>query len=81
MERLSRPAIDHLKEIGWGIFMIDLVFVMLALLFWSHFGTALTLLVFGSLAAAVTLLIGGIAVVNVMLVWLYDRWRRRSRVT
>lgn len=78
MERPARPAVDHLKEVAWAVFMIDLVLLLLGLFLVPHLGAGLALGVFGVLMASVTLLIGGLALLNVGWVVLHERWERRS---
>lgn len=77
MERASHPIVDHLKEVAWGVLMIDLVFGLMALLFLPHLGSGLTFAVFGTLAFMVTVLIVGLALTNVA--WVLVRERRARR--
>ena len=79
VERSAHPVADHLKEVFWAVFMIDLVLVLLALLFAPHFGRTITLWVFGIMAAAATGLIGGLALLNVIAVWIYERWEWKKK--
>lgn len=78
MERAAHPAMDHLKEVAWGILIIDLVLGLMAVLFLPHLGSGLSLGVFGALAVMVTLLICGLAVANVLWVLFRERWDRRA---
>ena len=78
VERSAHPVADHLKEVFWAVFLIDLVLVLLALLFVPHFGRTITLWVFGVMAASATAIIGGLALLNVVAVWIYERWKGRK---
>jgi hypothetical protein len=77
MERLSRPASDYLKEIAWAIFMLKLIYSLIGLLLARHLGIVHTLWLVGLLIGGTTLFLGGIAVMNVLLVAVLDFLRRR----
>jgi hypothetical protein len=77
MERLPRPEMDYLIEVAWAVFMLDLIFLLLGLLFVRHLGIVPTAWLIGVLMAATTLFLGGTAVANVLAVSALDRIRRR----
>jgi hypothetical protein len=78
MERSSRPASAYLKEVAWAVFMLNLIIFLMGLLFARHLGIVPTLWLVGVLMSGTTLFLGGMAVLNVLLVSIVDLVRSRS---
>lgn len=79
MERTRNPTAEHVKEVAWAVAMIDLILVLLAVGMGAHLGRAVALWFFLGVAAVVTLVIGGLLLLNLVGVWLYTAWERRRR--
>jgi hypothetical protein len=77
MEKPVDPRGEYVKEIAWAILMIDVIIGLCALLVSRHVGMGTAARVCAGFAALVTVVFGGILLVNLILVWLYGRWERR----
>ena len=77
VEQHSRAAVEHLKEFGWFLFMVNLVAGLLALVLSRSVGGTAAFWAYIVLAAPITLFVGGTAILNVACVALYEKWRGR----
>ncbi|MBV9772788.1 MAG: hypothetical protein JO040_02500 [Gemmatimonadetes bacterium] len=78
MEKPASPLVEHLKEYAWAVLMIDLIIGVCALVLARHIGIGPAARVFVGLATLVTVVIGGIVLLNVVLLQSYERWEKRA---
>jgi Mn2+/Fe2+ NRAMP family transporter len=79
VERTHSPAREHLKEIGWACFLFTLIFGLVGVLMAKFLGAKAALWLFLIPGVAISALIGGLAVLNVLFAWVYERWEARRR--
>lgn len=77
MERPVNPRNEHLKEIGWAVLVIDVAIAVRAAFLVPQVGMRAAAWVFVGFAGLVTTVIGGLLAVNLVGVWVYERWERR----